>query len=242
MGRRSIVRRELLPSIPGGLPSGSGALGNWVFTSGTPASQTQTNSAPTGVPVIAAAIQLKYSGTVRVNCNAQFNSGTTAKTISHVLMVRQFTNVTALPRFTPGGGGATIQSNNVALGHDVAGSTAQQNPLNWGVNLTSDAAGLPANSIDFAGVPISTAGLLRFGQSNVATLTGLLTAQGAGQWPFYYSGMVPNLFNNIPDQHWPIGGDTNSFLVVALMLLSTNGGDLVSYDPCSITLQEQPLP
>jgi hypothetical protein len=239
MGRRSIVQRELLPSaIPGGLPSGVGALGNWVFIYDNIANQTQTNNPATGVPVLAACIQLKYSGTVRVSCSSWFNSATAARTMTHQLIARQFSNVTT--RFTAGTG-VTVTSNNVALGHDVAPAPADQTPQNWAAALAGDSTGLAAHAINFNGVQISAVAL-NFGRNTVISIAGALTAQASGQWTFSYNGMVPNLNNSIPDQHWPISGDVNSFLVVALMLLPTNAGDVVSYAASSLTIQEQPLP
>ena len=216
------------------------ALGNWVTCAMPPASQTQTNVSSAGVPLMAVALLVKYSGTVRVECAVNYGTTVTAKTVHHALTLYRYAPP-IVGRFALAGSG-TINTSNIGFGRNVGANPALATNVSWAASLSNDAAGLPANSFSFGGHILSGNGGAAFSQkvteNTVESLTGELSATAPGQFSLAFSGMQPNFELVTPNEQFPIGNT----LVAVLQLISTAGGDLVNYQTASLTIQEQPLP
>jgi hypothetical protein len=104
----------------------------------------------------------------------------------------------------------------------------------WGMTLTADAAGVSASGLSYNGATLSSAkntGGHIIHTSTRNTLTGLL---GSGDLAFDWSGDVdlggsPGFF--------PLG----TYVVAHLTLVSTNGGDVVTYSSASLGIKENPI-
>lgn len=196
----------------------------------------QTQSAAADVCIMAVALQVKYSGVFRVDLSSAFSSNTTAKTVQHKLVVIPFANP-ASPTFSANGGGLAADS---WFGNDVAGplgdSTALKRAL-WGGRLSVDAAGVSANGILYNGAAVTSgaANAITFKDSLATpTLTGLLTGS---TMTFDWNGyIVKSIAPKVPFTKSVVG--TPQFVVAALVLTSTAGGDVVTYANATIGMQE----
>jgi hypothetical protein len=243
---RSVGRKLIgLPqqSFSNGLAGGDSrvnAMDNFVVNQSNPHTQTQSNVSANGVPLMAVALNLKFSGTVRVDCDINFGDNTTAKSIEHSLIAIPFTAPIAT-RFV-GAGSGTIETNNSSTGRDVLQNGGLTHLSDWLASMNSDAAGLPANSMHFNGVVPNLAsgvsGTFQFWDKTVETLTGQLN--NSGQFTMSFHGIVPNFNNVSPNEQFSAAG--NVTLVIALLLISTAGGDVVTYGPCNLQISENPTP
>lgn len=233
MGRRSLVGAARAAARQAG-PSGPSAeaLDNYVSIIGVP--QPQTQSAAAEVAVLSVAVQVKYTGIFDVAFTSGFASGTTAKTVQHKLVVVPFISPGA--RFTGGSGNGTIYGNDVDAEPDTLTSRSK-----WGQRLSADAAGVPANGILFNGVAPTTAapnGQALLDTGATPTLTGLLAGSA-----MTFSGALSFSSSVGPKTAYTKSTTAApSFVVASIVLLSTAGGDVVTYEYASITLIEKVLP
>lgn len=224
MGRRALIR--VMQHLA---PIEAEAADNYACGIAQPHAQTQTNATAAGVTILAAALPIKYSGIFRIDLDAAYASGTTAKTVQHQLVVAQVAN----PATHFAGGAA---SSGALFGSDVGPDTTLAQRSQWLQGLNSDAAGLPASGVTFNGAAVNnaTAGAQVFADTGVTpTLTGLLSGSA-----MRFSSHIVVAAGYAPKVRFTVG----DFILIALTLLSTNGGDVVTYvNNCSLAVVELPL-
>lgn len=217
--RRTMIRQVSVPGIPA--TPGFDPQGNWVSLFGTnPATQTQ--SAAAEVPLAAVAVRLKYSNTVRVNCDWSFGGNTNTELITLNLRVIPVVATTAAVFALAGTG--TISTANVAASLDTTQDS--NNRAHFGAVLTNDAAGVLANTFTFNGASLIAGTIVKTKTAEV--ITGVLQA---GQLEFGYNGLVDDTTNFVP----------GNWAVLALTLTSTAAGGTVAFSKGILGLQEQAL-
>jgi hypothetical protein len=182
---------------------------------------TQTQSAANEVALAAVAVQAKQTGLFRGDIHVNLASGTTAKTVELRASLVPF--ATPVARFTQ-----SIGTNVQLCAANTAGPA-----LSWGGELNADAAGVSASGLLFNGVaPISTVtNAITLYDRKVDTLTGLL---GFGDLAFDWSGQCG--YGNGGAPATGFGNGVTALLV--LSLISTAGGDVLTFASLSINLSE----
>ncbi len=206
------------------------AGGSYVVNKTTAVAQVQ--SAANEVCIAAVALPMRSSGLVDVECNVGYASGTTAKTVEHKLVLIPFAAPAAQ---TFSAGAATGTAAGVAFGKTIGPDASAANRAVWGETIAGDAAGVSAAGVLYNGVALTSASagaVLVQDSGAVPTLAGLLTA---GVQVFDFAGTCPAGF--APRTFFPTGA--GQFLVAALILLSTAGGDTVTYQYTRLSMQER---
>lgn len=228
MGRRALIKisQHLAPiesEAQDNYATNQGFGGDTVHT------QTQSNAAD--VAVSAVALPVKYSGIFRVSVQAGYASGTTAKTVRHKVVLLPFAPPIASPIFAATGGILT----DVFFGSDVGIDTTIGGREKWGARLNADAAGVSNAGLTFNGVAITSgaAGAVTATDTGATpTLTGLLS--GAAMGLAFDAPVSKAVATKVP---FTVG----NILVAALVLVSTAGGDVVTYEYVNVSMEELPI-
>ena len=207
-------------------PSPIGASGlNFVRMQNAGGIHTQTQSAANPVALAAVAVQQKGNGLWEYDIDVSFASGTTGKTVELKAVLVPFT--TAAQAFTQSPG--AIDSNNPEIGpaytvNAVADLVAQ---------LNQDAAGVTASGLLYGGTaPVDSAtNALTLWDRKVDTITGSLANGDIAFNPHGKAG-----YNSTGVQHTGFG--FGKWAVLVLELVSTAGGDVVTFQTCSMSLRE----
>jgi hypothetical protein len=187
----------------------------------------QTQSAANPVAVAAVAVQQKRNGLWECDIDVAFASGTTAKTVEIKAVLIPFTT---LPQVFSQSAGA-INSNNPEVGPvysnvaiPVADIVAQ---------LNQDAAGVTASGLLYGGTaPVDTAtNAVVLWDRKVDTLTGELSNGDLGFSSHDIAGYGP-------DGKQLTGFAFGKWTVLCLELMSTAGGDVVSFQNLTMSLRE----
>ena len=186
---------------------------------------TQTQSAAAPVAIAAVATQQKANGLWEYDCDISFASGTTAKTVELKLVLVPFT--TALQLFTQSAG--SINSNNPEVGPIESGVAV----ASLVAQLNQDAAGVTSAGLLYGGTaPVDSAtNAVTLWDRKMDTLTGELAN---GDLSFNAHGVAG--YNSTGVQHTGFG--VGKWAVLALELVSTAGGDVVTFAPLSMSLRE----
>ena len=202
------------------------ALGNWVqvIGSGAGAGVPHTQSAsPTNTAVMAVTLMPQTTGIFFVSTRLSWSLNTTGLSVTHALVARQGTSQ----------GNLSVGQTSTKIGQYAAAGqlTATGNTFTAsGTILAVDATG--GAGITFEGANLS-AGTTQH-VDVVATLTGLLTANGLGTNNFEFSGYVdaggPNVSTKSPfNFRQP---------VCFAVLLTVSGAAVLSYDSTMLFAQE----
>jgi hypothetical protein len=229
VNRRSLYSRGSYAArvaAPGG--GAVEAFDNWASINGVGgnAPHTQTQGAANDVCVAAVGVTCKYSGVFAVSAAAGYSSGTTAKTIEHKVILLDVALPIASPTFshgTPTGG---------SFGNDVGTDPDAAHRSKFTQILNADAAGVSANGVEYNGAPV-VGGFVLLDTGPTPTLTGLLSGSAQSLSLSTTTGSATG-----PKTRFAVG----HFVIAAILLTSTAGGDVVTYQYASVTLTEQPLP
>jgi len=230
MGRRSLVER-VTPRIWMGQQAGEAADNAVAFVRTVPHAQT-TPAAPAEVCVAAVMLRAKYSGLFRVEVHATFSDDMTADKPVHKLV--------AVPFASPVGTWANMVNatlpTGIFVGEDVPEFTPW-NDLKNGAFLNVDAAGVAAAGIEVNGAPLNSAaaGAVVAHLRETPTLTGLLTANGAGGLAFDFSGIVMDTNNA------PVPFTKGDLVAFGLTLTGVVNAAVITYENVTMSITEIPL-
>jgi hypothetical protein len=205
-------------------PLGAGGL-NFVRTQNSVEIHSQTQSAANPVALAAIAVQQKANGLWEYDIDVSLASGTTAKTVELKAVLIPFT---ALPQvFTQSAG--SIESGNPEVGPAYAGLAVGE----LVAQLNQDAAGVTASGLLYGGTAcVDTAtNAQTLYDKEMDTLTGLLAH---GDLAFNAHGEAG--YNAAGNQHTGFG--VGKWAVLVLELVSTAGGDVVTFASLSMSLRE----